>query len=129
MAHNRAPIEQAQTDAPRIHLSVPHMSGLEQEFVMEAFKSNWLSTVGPNLDGFEAEVSERLAGRHTLAVGSGTAALHLILRQIGIEQGDRVGVATLTFAASVWPIKYLGAEPVFYDSEETSGNIDADIVA
>ena len=113
----------------RIHLSVPHMGGLEEQFVAEAFRTNWMSTVGPNVDRFEREMADRLGGgRHTLAVTSGTAALHLLLREIGVGPGDRVAVSTLTFAASVFPILYLGATPVFLDSEERSGNIDPVIV-
>ena len=116
-------------DRSRIYLSVPHMSGDEREFVDEAFRSNWLSSVGPNLDGFEAEVAQRLGhGVETLAVASGTAALHLVLRSLGVGPGDRVAVSTLTFAGSVWPILYLGATPVFVDSEERSANIDPDLV-
>jgi pyridoxal phosphate-dependent aminotransferase EpsN len=113
----------------RIYLSVPHMSGTEQSFVAEAFASNWLSSVGPNLDGFEAEVEGMLGGGvHALAVSSGTAALHLILRHIGVGAGDRVAVSTLTFAGSVWPILYQSATPVFIDSETTSGNMDPALV-
>lgn len=105
------------------------MSGLEQKYVADAFASNWLSSVGPNLDAFEHEVAARLGGVETLAVVSGTAALHLVLRYIGVGRGDRVAVSTLTFAGSVWPILYLGAEPVFIDSERVSGNIDPQAVA
>lgn len=113
----------------RIHLSVPHMSGAEQDFVADAFTTNWLSSVGPNLDAFEAEMAERLgAGVRTLAVSSGTAALHLVLRALGVGPGDVVAVSTLTFAASVWPILYLGARPVFLDSEPVSGNLDPQLV-
>jgi dTDP-4-amino-4,6-dideoxygalactose transaminase len=105
------------------------MSGEERRFVTEAFDSNWLSTVGPNVDGFERELAERLgAGVHTLAVSSGTAALHLILRALGVGPGDRVAVSTLTFAGSVWPILYLGAEPVFVDSETASWNVAPDLL-
>lgn len=115
--------------AHRIHLSVPHMGGEERRFVAEAFDSNWLSTVGPNVDGFEQELAERLGGGvHVLAVSSGTAALHLILRTLGVGAGDRVAVSTLTFAGSVWPVLYLGAEPVFIDSETTSWNADPELV-
>jgi dTDP-4-amino-4,6-dideoxygalactose transaminase len=111
--------------ARRIHLSVPHMSGMEEGYVAEAFRTNWMSTVGPNVDRFEPEMAERLGGgRHTLAVSSGTAALHLVLRAIGVGPGDRVAVSTLTFAGSVFPILYLGAIPVFLDSEERSWNLD-----
>jgi dTDP-4-amino-4,6-dideoxygalactose transaminase len=105
------------------------MSGRETAYVNEAFASNWLSSVGPNLDGFEREVAARLgAGVHTLAVTSGTAALHLVLRALGVGPGDRVAVSTLTFAGSVWPILYLGAQPVFLDSEDASGNLDPAVV-
>jgi pyridoxal phosphate-dependent aminotransferase EpsN len=98
----------------------------ERRFVAEAFDSNWMSTVGPNVEGFERELAQRLGGGvHALAVSSGTAALHLILRAVGVGRGDRVAVASLTFAGSVWPIMYLGAEPVFLDSETTSWNLDA----
>ncbi|MBC7789370.1 MAG: DegT/DnrJ/EryC1/StrS family aminotransferase [Anaerolineae bacterium] len=114
----------------RLYLSVPHMSGLEDDYVAEAFSSNWLSTVGPNLDGFEREMSERLGhGVHALAVSSGTAALHLVLRSLGVSAGDRVAVSTLTFAGSVYPILYLGAVPVFIDSDKASANIDPALVA
>jgi pyridoxal phosphate-dependent aminotransferase EpsN len=105
------------------------MSGHERAFVAEAFESNWLSTVGPNVEGFEREIAERLgAGVSALAVSSGTAALHLVLREIGVGTGDRVAVSSLTFAGSVWPILYLGAVPVFIDSEMTSGNVDPSLV-
>lgn len=113
----------------RIYLSVPHMSGHEQRFVAEAFATNWLSSVGPNLDCFEEEMAAVLGGGvHALAVSSGTAALHLVLREVGVTAGDRVAVSTLTFAGSVWPILYLGASPVFLDSEAVSGNLDPDLV-
>ena len=121
-----------ETDSPvstRIHLSVPHMGGEERRFVAEAFDSNWLSTVGPNIDGFERELADYLGGGvRALAVSSGTAALHLVLRALGVGPGDRVAVSTFTFAGSVWPIMYLGAEPVFIDSETISWNVDAALV-
>jgi len=113
----------------RIYLSVPHMSGDEQPFVQEAFATNWLSSVGPNLDGFEREIEELLGGEmFALAVSSGTSALHLVLRHAGVGPGDRVAVSTLTFAGSIWPIMYLGAQPVFIDSETTSGNMNPALV-
>jgi dTDP-4-amino-4,6-dideoxygalactose transaminase len=117
------------SDNHRIHLSVPHMGGLEEQFIQEAFRTNYLSTVGPNVDAFEAEVAERLGDEiHTLAVSSGTAALHLILRHIGVGPGDYVAVQSATFVGSVYPIMYLGATPVFLDSEPISGNLDPDVV-
>jgi len=112
----------------RIYMSVPHMSGREESFIAEAFRSNWLSSVGPHIDGFEREVANRLGGVHTVAVSSGTAALHLVLRYIGVGRGDRVAVQSATFVGSVYPILYLGAEPVFIDSEDVSGNIDPNLV-
>jgi dTDP-4-amino-4,6-dideoxygalactose transaminase len=106
------------------------MSGHERQFIDEAFDSNWLSTVGPNVERFESEMSERFGrGISSLAVSSGTAALHLVLRHIGVGPGDRVAVSTLTFAGSVWPILYLGATPVFVDSESTSWNLDPELIA
>ncbi|WP_242343906.1 aminotransferase class I/II-fold pyridoxal phosphate-dependent enzyme [Anaeromyxobacter terrae] len=101
----------------RVYLSVPHMGGNEERYVREAFASNWLSTVGPNLDAFERAFAERL-GRPAVALASGTAAMHLGLRLLGVGPGDEVLVSDLTFVASVNPIRYLGAEPVFVDSDE-----------
>jgi len=100
----------------RIYLSVPHMGSAEEKYVQEAFTSNWLSSVGPNLDAFEAAFSKRI-GLPSLAVGSGTAALHLGLRLLGVGPGDEVLVSDFTFVASVNPIRYLGATPVFVDSD------------
>src|SRR5689334_8060217 len=101
---------------PRILLSVPHMSGAEKTYVKQAFASNWLSTVGPHIDAFEHEF-EQTIGRPSAAVASGTAAIHLGLRLLGVRAGDEVFCSTLTFVASANPIRYLGAEPVFIDSE------------
>lgn len=112
----------------RILLSVPHMSGFEQNYVQEAFNSNWLSTVGPNVDAFEREFSGRF-GLPSVAVSSGTAAIHLGLRLLGVGEGDEVICQTLTFVASVNPIRYLGARPVLVDSEAGSWNIDPCILA
>ena len=100
----------------RVYLSVPHMGGSEARYVEEAFASNWLSTVGPNLDAFERALEERV-GRPAVALGSGTGALHLGLRLLGVGQGDEVLVSDLTFVASVNPIRYLGATPIFVDSD------------
>ena len=112
----------------RIYMSVPHMSGREESYIAEAFRSNWLSSVGPHIDAFEREVAARLGGVQTVAVSSGTAAMHLILRYIGVGPGDLVAVQSATFIGSVYPILYLGAEPVFIDSEDISGNIDPNLV-
>jgi pyridoxal phosphate-dependent aminotransferase EpsN len=106
-----------------IPLSVPHMSGREREYVAEAFASNWLSTLGPNVDAFEREFEERF-GLPAVAVSSGTAAIHLGLRALGVGPGDTVLCSDLTFVASVNPVRYLGAEPVLIDSERESWNMD-----
>jgi pyridoxal phosphate-dependent aminotransferase EpsN len=107
----------------RILLSIPHMGGTELGYVREAFDSNWLSTVGPNIDAFETEFSRRL-GLPSVALASGTAALHLALRLLHVGDGDEVVSPTLTFVASVNPIVYQGARPVFVDSDRASWNID-----
>ena len=109
----------------RILLSVPHMSGGEQRYIEEAFASNWLSSVGPNLDGFERAFSRRL-GLPAVALASATAAIHLGLRALGVGPGDEVFCSDLTFAASVNPIRYLGGEPVLIDSERRTWNMDPD---
>jgi pyridoxal phosphate-dependent aminotransferase EpsN len=111
----------------RILLSIPHMCGAEQEYVQQAFDSNWLSTVGPNLSAFEKEF-ESLLGMPALALASGTAAIHLGLRLLGVRSGDRVFCSTLTFAASANPILYLGAEPVFIDSDRETWNMNPSLL-
>jgi pyridoxal phosphate-dependent aminotransferase EpsN len=100
------------------------MSGLEQAYVEEAFATNWIAPTGPHVDAFEREFSALVSASHAVAVSSGTAALHLALRSIGVGPGDEVLVSTLTFAASVNPILYQGATPCFVDSERTSWNMD-----
>lgn len=112
----------------RILLSVPHMGGTEANYVQQAFSSNWLSTVGPNLTAFEQEFSARL-GVPAVALGSGTAAMHLGLRLLGVGPGDQVICPTLTFVATANPIRYLGAEPVFLDSSRDNWNLDPEILA
>jgi pyridoxal phosphate-dependent aminotransferase EpsN len=107
----------------RIYLSVPHMGSREELYVREAFASNWLSTVGPNLDAFEREF-ERRVGLPSVALGSGTAAMHLGLRLLGVGPRDEVLCPTFTFVASVNPIRYLGAEPVLVDSDPATWMID-----
>ncbi len=106
----------------RVYLSVPHMGENELRYVQEAFTSNWLSTVGPNLDAFEASFSER-TGLPCVALGSGTAGMHLGLRLLGVGPDDEVICPSLTFIATINPAIYLGARPVFVDSERASWNI------
>lgn len=113
----------------RILLSAPHMSGEEQAFVADAFATNWVAPLGPHVDAFEREFCDAVAADHAAALSSGTAALHLALQLIGVEQGSDVLVSTLTFAASVNPIRYLGARPVFVDSERASWNMDPVLLA
>jgi len=112
----------------RIYLSVPHMGPNEEHYVREAFASNWLSTVGANLDEFERAFSARI-GQPCVALSSGTAAMHLGLRLLGVGPGDEVLVSDLTFVASVNPIRYLGAEPVLVDSDRASWNMDPALLA
>lgn len=113
----------------RIWLSPPHMGGQEEAFVAEAFASNWIAPLGPQVDAFEAEFRERVGSAHAVALSSGTAALHLALQLSGVGAGDEVLVSTLTFSASVNPILYLGGTPVFVDSDRGSWNMDPALAA
>ena len=115
-------------EKPRILLSVPHMGGSEQGYANEAFRLNWVSTVGPNINAVEAAFSKRI-GLHSVCLDSGTAAIHLGLRLLGVGPGDEVLCSTLTFAASANPVRYLGAEPVFLDSERRTWNLDPEILS
>ena len=108
----------------RIYLSPPHMSGDEIELVKTAFADNWIAPVGPYLDEFEAQFCAYTGAEHSVALSSGTAAIHLALLTIGVRPGDEVWVSTLTFVGSVNPIIYVGARPVFIDSEPKSWNMD-----
>jgi pyridoxal phosphate-dependent aminotransferase EpsN len=109
---------------PRIYLSPPHMSGREQAYVQQVFDSNWIAPLGPQVDAFEREFAAAVGVPYALALSSGTAALHLALQLVGVGPGDEVLVSTLTFAASVNPIIYLGGFPTFIDSERISWNMD-----
>jgi dTDP-4-amino-4,6-dideoxygalactose transaminase len=108
----------------RVFLSSPHLSGLEEQFVADAFATNWVTPLGPHVDAFEVEFAAAVGARYAVALSSGTAALHLGLLLAGVGPGDEVLVSTLTFVASVNPIVYLGATPVFIDSERSSWNMD-----
>jgi pyridoxal phosphate-dependent aminotransferase EpsN len=112
----------------RIYLSPPHMTGRERAYVAEVFDSNWIAPLGPQVDAFEAEFAATVGASHALALSSGTAALHLALMHLGVGPGDEVLVSTLTFSASANPIAYLGARPVFVDSEPISWNLDPALV-
>jgi dTDP-4-amino-4,6-dideoxygalactose transaminase len=108
----------------QILLSPPHIGTQELDFVKEAFETNWIAPVGPHIDSFEAEFCDVVGSGHAVAVSSGTAALHLALQLVGVERGDEVFCSTLTFIATANPILYLGAKPVFIDSDRTSWNMD-----
>lgn len=113
----------------RIYLSSPHMGELEEQYVAEAFATNWIAPLGPHVDAFEREFCKIVGSKHAAALSSGTAALHLALKLVGVGPGDEVLVSTLTFSASVNPIVYLGARPVFIDSERESWNLDPALLA
>ncbi len=111
-------------DSKKIWLSSPHMGGTEQKFVKEAFDTNWVAPLGPNVNGFEDDIQEYLGNDvYAAALSSGTAALHLGLKLLGVTSGDEVLCQSMTFAASANPIVYLGAKPVFVDSERETWNI------
>ncbi|MEA5597644.1 DegT/DnrJ/EryC1/StrS family aminotransferase [Rivularia sp. UHCC 0363] len=111
-----------------ILLSTPHMGEQELQFVKEAFDTNWIAPVGPHIEAFEQEFCRVTGANHAAAVSSGTAAIHLALILMGVQAGDEVFCSTLTFAASANPIKYLGAKPVFIDSDRTSWNMNPDLL-
>lgn len=113
----------------RIYLSPPHMSGEEQLFVQNAFDTNWIAPLGPHVDAFEQEFCDVVQAQNAVALTSGTAALHLALLLCGVKAGDEVLVSNLTFSASVNPIVYLGAKPVFIDSEPDSWNMNPGLLA
>ena len=113
----------------KIWLSLAHMGGSEQKFVREAFETNWVVPLGPNVDGFEHDLSEWLSTHcnqevHAVALSSGTAAIHLALIMLGVSKGDEVICQSFTFAASANPICYQGATPIFVDSEPDTWNMD-----
>jgi pyridoxal phosphate-dependent aminotransferase EpsN len=112
----------------RILMSVPHIGTSERRYVADAFESNWLSTVGPNLTAFEQAVSARV-GEPAVALTSGTAAIHLGLKLLGVKPGDQVLGPTLTFAASANPIRYLHAEPIFLDSNYSTWGLNPELLA
>jgi len=108
----------------KIWLSSPHMGGSEQKFVQEAFDTNWVAPLGPNVNGFEKDIEEYLGeGVFAAALSSGTAALHLALIILDVKPDDEVICQSMTFSASANPIVYLGAKPVFVDSENETMNL------
>lgn len=116
-----------------IHLSLAHMSGKEEAFIHEAFLTNWVVPLGPNVDGFENDLATWLGKKsanplHVVALSSGTAAIHLALVMLGVGPGDEVICQSFTFAASANPVVYQGATPVFVDSEPDTWNIDPELL-
>ena len=112
-----------------ILLSPPDVGVDEEAAVLRALRSGWVAPAGPELDAFEAELAALGERDHAVAMSSGTAALHLVLHHLGVGSGDEVLVSTLTFVASVNPIRYLGATPVLVDAEPRGWNLDVDLVA
>ena len=113
----------------RIYLCLAHMSGTEQAFIKEAFDTNWVVPLGPNVNGFEEDLKQFAGGgKEVVALSSGTAAVHLALIACGVRPGDEVIVQSFTFCASSHPVTYLGAVPVFVDSEKDSWNMDPDLL-
>ena len=113
----------------RIYLCLAHMSGNEMKYIQEAFDTNWVVPLGPNVNGFEADLKEFVGGRNeVVALSAGTAAVHLALLACGVGHGEEVLVQSFNFCASSHPITYLGAKPVFVDSETESWNMDPELL-
>ncbi len=112
----------------RIYLCSPHMGGGEMKYVQEAFDSNWIAPLGPNVDAFERELCAATGAKHVAALSSGTAAIHLSLIMLGVKPGDYVIGTSFTFSATVNPIAYLGATPVLVDSEPETWNMDPELL-
>ncbi len=108
----------------KLWLSSPTMHGDEMKYITEAYETNWMSTVGKNLDEIERLVSEKLGGFYAVALASGTSALHLAVKLAGLKAGDKVFCSDMTFGATVNPVKYEGGEPVFVDTEYDTWNMD-----
>jgi dTDP-4-amino-4,6-dideoxygalactose transaminase len=115
--------------APRIYLSAPCVADDERNLLVEAFDSGWIAPLGPFVDAFERDFARYLGTPDAAALSSGTAALHLALHMLGVRPGDEVLVSSLTFVATANAIRYVGATPVFVDSELTSWNIDPALVS
>jgi UDP-N-acetylbacillosamine transaminase len=116
------------TMQPRLFLSPPHMSGREQEYIAEAFESNYIAPLGPMVDRFEQSIRDYTRSPHALALSSATAAIHLALRVLGVGEGDIVLASSFTFIGSISPILYQNATPFFIDSDTKSWNLDPDLL-
>lgn len=116
-------------DRKRIYLCLAHMSGNEQKYIQEAFDTNWVVPLGPNVNAFEQDLADFVGqGKQIVALSAGTAAVHLALIGCGVKSGDEVIVQSFTFCASSNPVRYLGATPVFVDSEKDSWNMDPELL-
>lgn len=116
-------------DRKRIYLCLAHMSGNEQKYIQEAFDTNWVVPLGPNVNAFEQDLADFVGQeKQVVALSAGTAAVHLALIGCGVKSGDEVIVQSFTFCASSNPVKYLGATPVFVDSEKNSWNMDPELL-
>ncbi|MDE5998942.1 MAG: aminotransferase class I/II-fold pyridoxal phosphate-dependent enzyme, partial [Bacteroidaceae bacterium] len=119
----------------RIYLCLAHMSGKEQQYIQEAFDTNWVVPLGPNVNAFEDDLAafvnrngQKPLSKEIVALSAGTAAVHLALVMLGVGQGDEVICQSFTFAASANPIVYQGATPVFVDSEKDTYNMDPQLL-
>lgn len=124
-------IQNNMAERKRIYLCLAHMSedGVEQKYVKEAFDTNWVVPLGPNVNAFEADLAQFVGeSHHVVALSSGTSAVHLALLACGVGPGDEVCVQSFTFCASSHPITYLGATPVFVDSEKDTWNLDPELL-
>lgn len=113
----------------RVFLSAPHLTGREQHYIQEAFDGNWIGPLGPHVEAFEEMLEKVTNVRRAVALSSGTAAIHLALQTLGVGRGDTVVASSFTFIGSVAPLRYLGAEPWFVDSERVSWNMDPSLLA
>lgn len=114
----------------KIYLSSPHMSdeGYERKYIEEAFETNWVAPLGANVDGFERELAAKVGAKHAAALVSGTAAIHMALKAVGVEKDDIVFCQSLTFSATVNPVIYQNATPVFIDSDYKTWNMDPNLL-
>ncbi|MGB7328555.1 MAG: aminotransferase class I/II-fold pyridoxal phosphate-dependent enzyme [Rubripirellula sp.] len=115
--------------SPRLYLSPPHMGTRERELLLDAFDSNWIAPLGPHVDAFEREFAKVAGRQHAVAVASGTAGLHLSLRLLNVQPGDEVLTSSMTFVATANAIRYVGAKPVFIDSDNDTWNMDPNLLA
>lgn len=113
----------------RIFLSAPHLTGGEMAYIQQAFDDNWIGPLGPHVEAFEQQLIDIVGTKRALAVSSGTAAIHLALRTMGIGAGDLVLASSFTFIGSVTPLTYVGAEPWFVDSNDSTWNMDPELLA